>query len=501
MKELLRSDAFRLDRGAPDRAVVDIGSNTVRLVVYSGSQRVPDVWFNEKVGARLGRELNDTGRIPDRAAQLALAGLRRFAAILHDLDVKWVEVVGTAAVREAVNAEPFLAEVREIGLEPRVLTGEEEAQASAWGVIGAFPDAHGVVADLGGGSLELVSVENGRSHHGESLPLGTLRLSGLREKGPLAFKRAVHKAFEKAGWAAAHPGPLYMVGGTWRAFATYTMRSTLHPLSDPHTFELDVAEADRIAKKLVRSDPRILMETARLSSMRANALPDAAAIMRAMLAELQPTHLVFSSWGLREGLLHQRLSPEIRRKDPLLEGISYFGAPRASSAPLAAAIAAWTAGAVRQDGKPEAERLRLAATMLSLSAVRLEPNLRVRHSLDWALHKRWIGVDMAGRAQIAAALLGACGKQIITPDLLRLAPEETLRRAIGWGLATRLCLRLGGGVPPSPTASSLTLSDGTLTLRLANSLCDLTSPAIEQDLRVLAEWIGADPALKLMTAA
>jgi exopolyphosphatase/guanosine-5'-triphosphate,3'-diphosphate pyrophosphatase len=501
MKELLRSDAFRLDRGAPDRAVVDIGSNTVRLVVYSGSQRVPDVWFNEKVGARLGRELNDTGRIPDRAAQLALAGLRRFAAILRDLDVKWVEVVGTAAVREAVNAEPFLAEVREIGLEPRVLTGEEEAQASAWGVIGAFPDAHGVVADLGGGSLELVSVENGRSHHGESLPLGTLRLSGLREKGPLAFKRAVHKAFEKAGWAAAHPGPLYMVGGTWRAFATYTMRSTLHPLSDPHTFELDVAEADRIAKKLVRSDPRILMETARLSSMRANALPDAAAIMRAMLAELQPTHLVFSSWGLREGLLHQRLSPEIRRKDPLLEGINYFGAPRASSAPLAAAIAAWTAGAVGQDGKPEAERLRLAATMLSLSAVRLEPNLRVRHSLDWALHKRWIGVDMAGRAQIAAALLGACGKQIITPDLLRLAPEDKLRRAIGWGLATRLCLRLGGGVPPSPTASSLTLSDGTLTLRLANSLCDLTSPAIEQDLRVLAEWIGVDPALKLMTAA
>jgi len=484
----------------PDRAVVDIGSNTVRLVVYSGSQRVPDVWFNEKVSARLGRDLSETGRIPDKAAQTALTALRRYAAILRDLDVPWVDAVATAAVRDAENGEEFLAQVRRLGLKPRLLSGEEEAHTSACGVIGAFPDAHGVVADLGGGSLELVSVEHGASHHGASLPLGTLRLSKLRAGGPTAFKREVHKAFAKAGWAAAHPGPLYMVGGTWRALATYAMRSTLHPLSDPHSLVLGVEEADKIAKRLARSHPRILAATAGLSMMRANALPDAAATLKVMLSELKPTHLVFSSWGLREGLLHQRLGRAERNLDPLIEGITQFAAPRGSSPSLAAAIAEWTAAAAGNSADGESERLRFAAIMLSKAAVRIEPNLRIRHSLDWALHKRWVGVDMAGRAQIAATLLAVCGRPLVTDDLLRLADPQALRDAIAWGLAARLYLRIGGRGPLSPAESSLTLADGELVLWLGDALKDLHSPTIEQDLQVLAEWIGARPSVVLGSA-
>ncbi|MBO0750208.1 MAG: Ppx/GppA family phosphatase, partial [Porphyrobacter sp.] len=375
---------------APDYAVVDIGSNTVRVVVYTGPGRAPETLLNEKVTARLGRDLATTGRISDKAQEVALAGLRRFHVLLQSLGVSQVTVVATAAARDAENGAEFLERVRQIGFAPRLLSGEEEAVAAAAGVIAAFPDAHGVVADLGGGSLELVCVEDGQAHQGVSLPFGTLRLDSLRKKGSRSFKGFVHKAFANVGWAVAHPGPLYLVGGTWRAFARTAMMHAGSPLTDTHGFELDPVEAERIAKQLLASDAALLKDTARLASVRADALPDAAALLRVMLTELQPSGLVFSSWGLREGLLYQQLSPLARSQDPLLLGVSRFAEPLGGSPSRAAMMAGWTAPAVGADDA-YGERLRLAATILALAAARLEPNIRIGHAVDWALHKRWIG--------------------------------------------------------------------------------------------------------------
>jgi exopolyphosphatase/guanosine-5'-triphosphate,3'-diphosphate pyrophosphatase len=272
----------------PDRAVIDIGSNTVRLVVYSGSARAPDVWFNERVVARLGRDLAATGAMPDKATDYSLAALARYAAIIEDLDVADVQTVATAAVRDASNGPAFLERVSALGLKPRLLSGEEEARGSAFGVIGAFPGARGTVADLGGGSLELVMIEGGGCHDGASLPLGTLRLPALREEQAAEFRKAVKKEMAKAGWAAAHPGPLYMVGGTWRALAVYAMRDCDYPLSDPHGFCLDVEEADRIAKRVGQADPAKLAAIPGIAASRGARQPDAAPMLRPMLAALQP---------------------------------------------------------------------------------------------------------------------------------------------------------------------------------------------------------------------
>ncbi|HEU4651007.1 MAG TPA: Ppx/GppA family phosphatase, partial [Croceibacterium sp.] len=312
--------------------MIDIGSNTVRMVVYRGSQRAPDVWLNERVSARLGRDLASTGRMPDKAIDYALGALARYATILRDLGIDDVQTVATAAVRDAANGAEFLDRVRAVGLAPRLLTGEEEAMGSAFGVIGAIPGARGTVCDLGGGSLELVMIENDDCHDGCSLPLGTLRLPALRQKGSAAFRKAVEREMARVGWAAAHPGPLYMVGGTWRALAAYALRTSDHPLTDPHAFALDTAEADRIARKVARLDPEVLAPIPGISALRAAGLPDAAAMLRIMLAELQPEGVVFSSWGLREGLLFQRLSPAARQQDPLLAGVTQFAAPRGGSA-------------------------------------------------------------------------------------------------------------------------------------------------------------------------
>ena len=173
-----REGIFSGDRA--QRAIIDIGSNTVRLVVYGGSPRAPTVLYNEKVAARLGREMAETGAMPADSIELAMRGLKRFALLLDDLGIEDVETVATAATREASNGPEFIAAIEELGLSPRVISGEEEACLSAHGVLGAFPGAKGVVADLGGGSLELVHIADNRTGDPVSLPLGTLRLPALR---------------------------------------------------------------------------------------------------------------------------------------------------------------------------------------------------------------------------------------------------------------------------------------------------------------------------------
>lgn len=476
----------------PNRAVVDIGSNTVRLVVYSGCERAPQTWLNEKVTARLGRELSVTGRMPDKATAQALRALERYARILQDLGVEDVQTVATAAVRDAQNGPEFLRRVRALGLDPRLLTGEEEAYGSAHGVIGAFPEAQGTVADLGGGSLELVMVERGACHDGVSLPLGTLRLPTLRQRGTDAFNEAIRKEMTKAGWAAAHPGPLYMVGGTWRALAAFAMHRDDHPVSDPHGFTLSRDDAGSLSKEVAKLAPEQLAAIPRVSSSRAAGLPDAAAMLRVMLAELQPDGVVFSSWGLREGLLFQRLDSEVRREDPLLAAVAEFAAPRGGPRDHATAIAHWVAGATGGHS-----RVCLAAAMLSLAARHVEPNLRARHAYEWAMDKRWVGLDAAGRAQIAAALLAACGRIAPPPALERLADWALLSEAIGWGLAIRLCQRLTAGGHAALAASSLQHEDGKLVLSIEASHAPLMSDKVLADLRNLANCLALEPEVRL----
>jgi exopolyphosphatase/guanosine-5'-triphosphate,3'-diphosphate pyrophosphatase len=489
----------------PDRAVIDIGSNTVRLVVYAGSRRAPEVWLNEKVSAKLGRDLSATGRMPAKAMDLALTALARFATILPDLGIEDVQTVATAAVRDAENGPEFLERVRALGLEPRLLSGEEEARTSAMGVIGAFPGARGTVADLGGGSLELIMIEGDDLREGVSLPLGTLRLPALRQQGPLAFEQAVDREMARAGWAAAHPGPLYMVGGTWRAMAAYAMRQTDHPLTDPHGLCIPTEDADRLAKKIARMTPAELAPIRGISASRAAGLPDAAAMLRVMLAELKPDGLVFSSWGLREGLLFTRLTPGARAQDPLLAAIAHFTYPRGGSPAEAAMIAAWTADVVQGAGPNSdtrgSERLRLAATMLALATARLEPNLRARHAYDWAMDKRWLGLPPEGRARLAAMLLAACGRPGVPEALLRLAGAEALREAAAWGLAVRLCRRIGAGTQVSLLTSSLRREADRLVLWFDPARAQLASDLVVSDLKALAQWLGLAHEVRVGEAA
>jgi exopolyphosphatase/guanosine-5'-triphosphate,3'-diphosphate pyrophosphatase len=475
----------------PDRAVIDIGSNTVRLVVYTGSRRAPAVFLNEKVSARLGRDLMSSGKMPGKAMDLALSGLARFALILKDLEVTDVQCVATAAVRDASNGPAFLDKVRKLGLEPRLLSGEEEARYAALGVIGAFPRAQGLVADLGGGSLELVEVSGGECGQGVSLPLGTLRLAPLRAKGDEHLRKSVAAALDEVRWAREVGGPLYLVGGTWRALAHLAMLRTRYPLSDPHAYTLEPERAAKLCKRLARTNPQDLVTVEGIPASRAQGLPDAAAMLRVIIQKLKPSALVISSWGLREGLLFDRLDPAERAQDPLIAAVSRFTTPRGASLSAATMMAGWTSAAAQSVG-PGSETLRLAATLLAKAQVHLEPNMRLRHSDDWALDKRWIGLDHRGRALVASALHGAAGRPEPPLRLLHLASEADLRIAAGWGLALRLCRRIGAGSRASMLTSRLTRDENRLVLWLEPERAPLASDQVLSDFNALSRWLGCE---------
>ncbi|WP_126173604.1 Ppx/GppA family phosphatase [Altericroceibacterium xinjiangense] len=471
------------------RAVIDIGSNTVRLVVYGGPRRAPTILLNEKVTARLGRQLAKTGSMPEEACSLALGGLARFALLVTEMQVEDVQTVATAAVRDADNGAEFLERVAALGLAPRLLSGREEAETSAFGVLGAFPGASGIVADLGGGSLELVEIAQDAPSHGLSLPLGTLRLPGMRAQGAAKFDKSVRRMIAQADYAAEKGENLFLVGGTLRSFARYAMVAAGSPLEDPHGYVLDPAQAAEVCAALSTGKPGELERIPGISSSRAAMLPDAAALLGVLIDELQPSRLTVSAWGLREGLLYQAMTPITRAQDPLLAGAADFTSPSGATLVTATVVAGWTAdiAAAAGDGP---HRLRLAAIMLALALARLEPNIRRRHALDWALHKRWIGVGAPDRAVLGAALLGACGSSKLPGELQDLASPEQLKEGLIWGLATRLCRKLAAGTVRSFGETRLRVEDDAVVLHLSERLMPLYQDSIEKDLKQVAEKLG-----------
>lgn len=477
------------------RAIIDIGSNTVRMVIYGGPPRVPVVLFNEKVTAKLGKGVAESGRLSAKSMAAALAALRRFAALLRLKGVSDWQCVATAAVRDATNGADFLAEVAALQLEPRLLSGEEEALASARGVMAAFPGASGVVGDLGGGSLELVDIDGKTCAHGTSMPLGSLQLTKLCSTGSAQFSQKVHTILAEAEWTGGQGLPLYLVGGSWRALARYAMHQENWPLDDPHGFEITPERALSLAES-VNAD-NAMHDIPGLSKPRIASLPDAAALLSVLAREIKPSRLVFSSWGLREGLLNARLKPETQDQDPLLAGVASFCEMFGVSTSSALMVAGWTAFANPANGSG-GEQLRLAATLLALASMQVEPNMRAEQAVDWAMRKRWVGIDAGGRAVLAMTALANAGRIAIPESLSRLAAHDDLREAAAWGLAIRLCRKFSGCSPDSLSGSALSCEPELLVLTVREPLDALVSDIVKRDLLLLANWLGLEPQVRVV---
>ncbi|MFD1746122.1 exopolyphosphatase [Rhizobium helianthi] len=434
---MVRSDAQGRLPGSAPVSVVDIGSNSVRLVVYEGLSRSPAILFNEKVLCGLGKGLGLSGKMDDQAVTRALDALRRFRALSDQAQATRIFVLATAAAREALNGPAFIEEAERILNHPvQVLSGEEEALYSALGVISGFSEVDGIAGDLGGGSLELIDIRSGQLGKGITLPLGGLRLSET-SGGSLAKARTLAKAHVRDAklLAKGEGRTFYAVGGTWRNIAKLHMEMIHYPLHMMQGYELRLDEIQNFLEQVVLSKDSRDPAWQSVSKNRRALLPFGAVAMQEVLSVMKPSRVVFSAQGVREGYLFAQLPPEEQAQDPLLLAADQLAILRARSPEHARELAEWTGRMVPAFGIEETEeesRYRRAACLLADISWRAHPDYRGLQALNLIAHSSLVGITHAGRAYLALANYyrfeglhddGATEplSQLATPRLLSLA--------------------------------------------------------------------------------
>ncbi len=456
---------------APRAAVVDLGSNSVRLVVFEGLGRNPLTLFNEKAVLRLGRGLEATGRLNEEGVRQALQVMQRYAAIAAAMGADPFEVLATAAVRDAVNGPDFVAELkrRMPGVPIRILTGEEEADFAAAGCLCGIPGANGVLADIGGGSLEVVRLAQGRRFQAQTFKLGVIRLAE-RAKQDVERARLIAEAdLASVPWLGAGEAPdLYAVGGAWRALARMHIARIGYPLSIVHHYTVSAEEARQFATTVAEAPRRVLERMVGGSRKRVDDLPFAAVVLRRLLRITGVRRVVFSANGLREGWYMAMLSAAVRDEDPLLAaGHDY--AQRLGRAPeLPPTLIEWT-DPLFPDEPYAFRRLREAACWMSDIGSRDHPEYRAEQAFLRVFRQPGVGLDHHARAFLGLAL---ALRYEAEPEAEFLAPARQLltvadrRRAEILGHALRLAYTLSAGTLSLLQASRLEMG-ATLTLRLS----------------------------------
>ena len=483
--------------------VVDIGSNSIRLVVFEGAQRAPLPVFNEKVLCGLGRGLETTGRLNPEGAELALANLARFARLAEGMGVRRrdLRMIATAAVRDAENGQEFVRDAEKRTRTPiRRLSGADEARLSALGVISGIPEADGVAGDLGGGSLELVRVRRGGVGRHATLPLGPLRLREAEPRGRGRMRDLIEAQLDELGWLAGAKGrAFYAVGGAWRALARVHMSHVGYPLHVIHHYALPRTRAEEFCELVAGLSRESIERIAGVSRKRVDTLPIAALVLGCVLERARPAQLVFGATGLREGCIYAGLGAAERRKDPLLEAAASMAAQGARFNIDGHALLAWSAEIFRKSSS-SSQRLRLAACLLSDVAWREHPDYRADLGFLRTLRMPLTGIDHPGRAFVALAVYtryeGRADGDVTRPAWL-LLDEERVREAHALGLALRLAYTISAGAPSLLRQVRLRVEGGTLALIVGPRARPLLGEAVERRVEALARAIGKRAAIRI----
>ena len=489
-------------------AIVDIGSNSVRLVAYESLVRALTPIFNEKFFCGLGKGVATTGLLAPEAMDRAVTALRCFRVLCRNMGIADVQVLATAATRDAKNGADFLEAAAEaIGADIELIGGKREAELSALGVASSFHKADGVVGDLGGGSLELIEVRKMRLGRGVSLPLGGLALADMSRNSP---KRAVKIAREYVSKTmpvkALNGRTFYAVGGTWRALAKLQMRQRNYPLNVMHGYVIPAAEAGAFAGLVERVDAEALSSIAAVSSARRPLLSYGAVVLDEIIRQGRPKEIVISAHGVREGLLFERLDAGQRGHDPLLAAAEQLNLLRSRSPGHGTDLGAWTDTFMKSaqlEETGEDKRLRRAACLLADIAWRAHPDYRGDQALNMIANGTFVGVDHPGRGYLALAVTyrHISIDEDVSPQLRALVSARLLDRARILGAAMRVAYLVSAAMAAVLPPSSLRCHGHKLVLSLPPELGDLASERLVARLRQLAKLIGREAELKIAGAA
>jgi exopolyphosphatase/guanosine-5'-triphosphate,3'-diphosphate pyrophosphatase len=481
-------------------AVIDIGSNSVRLVVYESMERSLISVFNEKTLCGLGREVQSTGLLAPDAVAKALTALRRFHALCKIQKVGRVHAIATAACRDASNGPDFIAKAERIcGVDIKILSGPEEARFSALGVISGVHKPDGIVGDLGGGSLELIDVRGNRVRGGVTLPLGTLALQDLSHKSLKRADRIVESELSELPKLKAGRGrTFYAVGGTWRALARIHIIQSEYPLRVMHGYSIPAAEALDFVRRLRRlSAAGMLANIEAVAEARRPLLAYAALVLEYIIRVARPKTIVFSTFGVREGLLYSMLPEQERAKDGLICAAQSLNELLSRSARHANELIDWTDRLVRVVHLRETEedrRLRHAACLLSDTGWRVHPDHRGEQSLELVANGNFGSISHQGRVFIGLSVFfryAGLSQENQPPAVIQeQIPHAMLERARVLGAAFRVAHLVSAARPGVLPATHFRSHDRKLMLVFEHQMVDLVADRVGGRFRQLARLVG-----------
>ncbi|MGO9007908.1 MAG: exopolyphosphatase [Beijerinckiaceae bacterium] len=483
-------------------AIVDIGSNSVRLVVYDGLGRAPTPIFNEKALCALGQGVVSTGRLAPSGVDRALAALRRFRTLVGIMDVEDVHVIATAAARDASNGPAFIAAAgKAIGAPVTLLSGRREAELSALGVVSGFHAPDGIVADLGGGSLELIDVKGARLGKGLTLPLGGLSLMDASNQSLKGAVRIARETVAKVKLLDQLRGrTLYAVGGTWRALARLHMHQRNYLLSIMHGYVIPTREASDFAGLVERVNAAALPAVELVAPARRPLLAYGAIVLDEIIRKAQPKEVTISASGVREGLLFEKLDAEERGQDPLLIAAHELNRFASRAPHHAEDLYDWTDQFMRSthlDETAEERRLRHAACLLADVNWRAHPDYRAEQSLNLVANAAFTGIDHPSRAFLALATSYRYRgiEDDGNPEIRALVSSRGLDRARLLACAMRVGYVVSAAMPDILPRTPLVCSKGKLALTLPADLADLVSDRLNNRLKQLGRLVAREPAV------
>jgi exopolyphosphatase / guanosine-5'-triphosphate,3'-diphosphate pyrophosphatase len=477
-------------------AVVDIGSNSVRLVVYDGLRRSPAPIFNEKILCGLGKGVAITGNLNEAAIARALLALRRFRALTKQIGVKSIFALATAAAREANNGPNFIDKAEKaLGAGIHILTGKEEARYAALGVLAGIPEANGIAGDLGGGSLELIDIRDGKLNDGITLPIGPLRLLDLAGGSLDRARDIVDEYFSKAPiLEQLQDRTFYAVGGTWRNLARIHMAQINYPLHVLHHYAMNRQQAAGIANVVSGLTSSSLKDVKDMSKSRADTMPFGAMILDRLLHHSKAKDVVTSVYGVREGLLYAKLPRKKMESDALLSSCWDFARRYARSPAHELELCDWTDQLFGDNALPENDeerRLRYAACLLADIGWRAHPDYRADRSLGMISQAAFVGVDHPGRVFLALTIFYRYEGEDNKDDLTRLLDESHIERAHLLSSIFRLAYILSAAMPGMLPKIGLKLDgEKNLILIMPPKLKDLLGERVEKRLGELALEMG-----------
>jgi len=289
--------------------LIDIGSNTVRLCIYKGNMRNPDVLYNKKFFCGLGEYRPGTKEITKESEKKCVNSIIFFNSILDEIKTNQNIAICTAAIRNASNRKQIVKQISKV-FKGKVITllGSEEAELAAKGVIAAIPNACGTMIDMGGGSIELASIDKNKLNKIKSFPLGILNFEQKDKEvknfiKELSTKHKLQKNF-------------YLIGGTFRSIARCFIYFNEMPLNEIHQLKINKTHFKSLQSKISTLNYEQLSKVPKISIDRVKHLHIALKVIDQIFSNTQCETLIYPRYGIREGYIYSKLPKKLQNQDP-----------------------------------------------------------------------------------------------------------------------------------------------------------------------------------------